>query len=144
MPRIDFYFIPQMGFQACLLFACRLLEKAYLQQANPIYVHCENAEKARFFDQLLWTYRDDSFIPHHLYEEKPECESPIQIGYTLNPKIKADILLNLHPELPTSHDRFQRILEIIPKEAATLARAEERRAFYEKQGYTIHSHQLTK
>ena len=143
MSRVDFYFIPQAGPQACLLFACRLLEKAY-QQQHQIYVYLETAEKARFFDQLLWTYRDDSFIPHHLYDEKPGLTSPIQIGHTPTPDTEADILLNLHSEIPSSQDRFKRILEIIPKEAAAEVRAEEHRVFYEEKGYTINSHQLTK
>lgn len=143
MSRVDFYFIPQQGSQARLLFACRLLEKAY-QQQHQIYVHLETAEKARFFDQLLWTYRDDSFIPHQFQNEKTGLGSPIQIGYSPTPDTEAEILLNMHPEIPSFHGRFKRILEIMPKEDATLALAEEHRAFYEEKGYTINSHQLTK
>jgi len=143
MSRVDFYFIPQAGPQARLLFACRLLEKAYLQQ-HQIYVHLENAEKARFLDQLLWTFRDDSFIPHQLHEQKAGLTAPIQLGYTATPDTQAEILLNLHSEIPAFHDRFKRILEITPKESVTLALAQEHRAFYEEKGYTINAHHLTK
>jgi len=137
MSRVDFYLIPQAGAQARLLFACRLLEKAY-QQEQPVYVHLENAEKARFFDQLLWTYRDDSFIPHHLIEEKANLNSPIQLGYTPQPATQAEILLNLGGDVPQFHERFKRILEILPPDAET----HPARAFYEAQGYTINQHQI--
>src|SRR5690349_4068430 len=112
MPRVDLYLISQPGPEARLLFACRLLEKAY-QQEQPVYVHLENAEKARFFDQLLWTYRNDSFIPHHLLEEKSRLSSPILLGYQAEVKPQADILLNLGCDLPAFHDQFKRVLEIL-------------------------------
>ncbi len=143
MSRVDFYMVPQAGPKARFLFACRLLEKAY-QQAQPVYVHLENAEKGRFFDQLLWTYRDDSFLPHHLSEEKPSLISPIQLGYSARPKTEAAILLNLHSEIPAFHALFQRILEILPQGSEKDTRTEQIRAFYEANGYTIQSHRITR
>jgi len=142
MSRVDFYFIPQSGSQARLLFACRLLEKAY-QQEQPVYVHLENAEKAHFFDQLLWTYRDDSFLPHQLIsDEKMVFSSPLQLGYSEQPQTPASILLNLHTEIPAFHHHFQRILEIMSNEAQFKIQAEKFRIFYQEKGYTIHSHQI--
>ncbi len=141
MSRVDLYFIPQAGTPARLLFACRLLEKAY-QQEQPVYVHLENAEKARSFDQLLWTYRDDSFIPHHLMEEKPRLHSPILLGYQLEPHTEAEILLNLGGEIPAFHGQFKRILEILPSETGATHSAEQFRNDYAAKGYTIHSHEI--
>jgi DNA polymerase-3 subunit chi len=141
MSRVDFYFISQPGLQARLLFACRLLEKAY-QQEQPVYVHLESEEKARFFDQLLWTYRDDSFIPHHLVEEKPSFNSPIQLGYQTEPATQAEILLSLGGEIPAFHERFKRILEILPPETNPAAKADQIRDLYAAKGYTINSHQI--
>ncbi len=140
MSRVDLYFIPQSGPTARLLFACRLLEKAY-QQEQPVYIHLENAEKARFFDQLLWTYRDDSFLPHQLGEEKPARDSYLQLGYSARPQTEATILLNLHSAIPDFYHRFQRILEILPAEATSQQR-ENCRAFYHEKGYTINSHHI--
>jgi len=140
MLRSDFYFIPQAGPQARLYFACRLLEKAY-QQTQQVYVHLENAEKARFFDQLLWTFRENSFIPHHLLEEQSAANSPIQIGYSPQPQTQAEILLNLQDEIPDFYTQFKRILEIVPHEPTYLARGQKNRVFYEEKGYKINSYQ---
>lgn len=143
MSRVDFYLLPPAGPQARLLFACRLLEKVY-QQEQAVYVHLENAEKARFFDELLWTYRDASFLPHHLSEDKPSLSSPIQLGYSAEPQTQARILLNLHTTIPTFHTHFERILEILPEEADFIVRMEAARVFYKENGYTIHSHRITR
>lgn len=138
MPRVDFYLIPETGAQSRLLFACRLLEKAYGQE-QPVYVHLPNAEKARFFDQLLWTYRDDSFIPHHLIEEdRLHLNSPILLGYQREPKTQADILLNLGEEIPAFHEQFKRVLEILTRETDL----QTQNKYYAAKGYTIHSHQI--
>jgi DNA polymerase III subunit chi len=173
MPSIDFYMISAQGDQARLLFACRLLEKAYQQQHN-IVVHVEMREKAQTLDNLLWTFRDDSFIPHKLQQEAEENTAPIQISYTsplLSPSSRGlpagssdksteeagsgscgqaagrqqrDILLNLHSEIPTFHGQFNRILEIFTSEPSMIELAQKHRVFYEEKGYKITTHNLNK
>ena len=142
MSRVDFYFIPQTTATAVLLFACRLLEKAY-QQKHQIYVHSESPEQAKELDSTLWTFRDDSFIPHELYSATPG-PSAVQIGCQNSTVDQNDILLNLHPEIPPFHSQFKRILQIIPQHPSAQTQAQEHRAFYAKNGYTINEHQLTK
>jgi DNA polymerase-3 subunit chi len=143
MPRIDFYLLPHEGPQARLLFACRLLEKAYSQQ-HQVYVHLEDAEKARLLDTLLWTFRDESFIPHQLDTPGQQAAAPILLGHCATTVKHQDILLNMHPEIPAFHENFARILEIIGPEASLRSLAEEHRIFYATKGYTITQHQLNK
>lgn len=145
MPSIDFYFIPAQGAQARFLFACRLLEKAY-QQKHQIYVHTEAPEKSDLLDKLLWTFRDESFIPHQIQSAHPATPgaAPIQIGHGSLEAAHQDILLNLHPEIPAFHNRFTRILEIITAEPTMQTLAKEHREFYEEKGYKISLHQLNK
>ncbi|HVY54056.1 MAG TPA: DNA polymerase III subunit chi [Gammaproteobacteria bacterium] len=142
MPTIDFYMIPAQGDQARLLFACRLLEKAF-QQQHQIYVHLGDLSQAQILDNLLWTFKDDSFIPHQIYTENQAHSSPILIGHAKSAP-HHDILLNLDNEIPSFHGEFNRILEITINEAAAQEIAQKHRVFYEEKGYKITSHQLTK
>lgn len=142
MPSVDFYFIAPEGPEARLLFACRLLEKAYLQQ-HQIYVQVEDAQKAQYLNNLLWTFRDESFIPHSLQESVETAAAPIQIGYSQQAPAHQDILLNLSSEIPSFHETFKRILEVIPNGQEQETKAEEHREFYDQKGYKITTHQLS-
>ena len=66
MTRIDFY-LPGAGARDNRFgLACRLADKAY-HQGRRVYLHAASAEQARHLDRLLWTFRDQSFVPHGLY-----------------------------------------------------------------------------
>lgn len=110
--RVDFYLIASEQAQARWLLACRLLEKAY-NKGHRVYVHCTNQHDAEFLDELLWTFKDDSFIPHNLQGEGPEPPPPVQIGYAEDPKGFNDILLNLTDEIPAFYTRFKRVMELV-------------------------------
>lgn len=109
--RIDFYILKDASLSAERL-AIRLIEKAY-QHNHRILVYCETKDHAVHLDNLLWTYQDDSFIPHHLQKEVLAHETPIQIAYDGNHDNFNDILLNLTPTIPDFHTQFQRIIEIV-------------------------------
>lgn len=110
--RVDFYLLASTERQARALLACRLLEKAYLR-GHQIFVYCNNQNEAESFDELLWTFKPDSFIPHNLQGEGPDSPPPIQIGY--NPEVKrfSDILLNLADNVPDFYQQFNRVIEIV-------------------------------
>ena len=122
--RVDFYLLSSNEQQAFWLLACRLLEKAYLR-GHRIFVLCNNQKDAENLDELLWTFKDNSFIPHNLQGEGPEPPPAVQIGYKEEPRGFNDILLNLAEEIPTFYTRFRRIMEIVAneEEAKKLSRA---------------------
>ncbi len=133
MPSVDFYLISPEGPEARLLFACRLLEKAYLQQ-HQIYVQVEDTQKAQYLNSLLWTFREESFIPHSLSEEAEATKAPIQIGCSTQLPFHQDILLNLSPKIPAFHEAFKRILEIIPTGLPEESYFEEHRESFQHSG----------
>lgn len=111
--RVDFYLLATSELKAQMHFACRLLEKAYLRNYRA-YVICKSKENAAHLDQLLWTYKDTSFVPHSLQDEMTEFSVPIQIGCLDNtPQQPYDILFNLTDKIPTYYQQFLRIIEII-------------------------------
>ena len=81
MARVDFYVLSQSGEQARQLFACRLAEKAY-RLDNSVYILAHDQAAAEKIDELLWTFRDGSFVPHHLASPgTADLPSPVCVGY---------------------------------------------------------------
>ncbi len=141
MPKIDFYILPDADANARLLFACRLIEKLY-KQKHTIYIHTENQTMAHELDEMLWTWRDDSFLPHNLYGEGPNPAPPIQIGFDAIPEKHRDILINLHTDIPTFHSQFARVIELIRNETTAQESGRERYRDYRAQQLTINTHKL--
>lgn len=110
--RIDFYLLKDSGKQAKELLACRLLEKAYLR-GHQVFVYCKHQQEAELLDELLWTFKEDSFIAHNLQGEGPEQPPAIQLGYQGEPRGFSDILLNLSEDILPFYKQFKRVIEIV-------------------------------
>ena len=110
--RVDFYLLSNSEPQAPWLVACRLLEKAY-KRSHRVFVYCDHQQDAELIDELLWTYKDDSFVPHNIQGEGPEPPPPIQIGYGSEPRGFNDILLNMASTIPPYFSRFRRIMHVV-------------------------------
>lgn len=141
MPKIDFYVIESSHSADRLQMACRLTEKAY-KNKHRIYIHANHQAEAHQLDELLWTYREESFLPHNLLGEGPDPAPPIQIGFELKPPQHRDILLNLNDTVPEFYTAFSRILELVTNEANVQALARERYRFYRSAGHDIKTHKL--
>lgn len=139
--RVDFYLMASDAMKARWLLICRLLEKAYAKQ-HQVFVYCNNQQDAEYLDELLWTFKDESFIPHHLQGEGLKPPPPIQIGFNEEPKGFQDILLNLADEVPAFHLRFSRIMEVVlnTEQAKDLSRVHYR--LYRSKQYNLHTHQI--
>ena len=139
--RVDFYLLKNDPPDAPWLIACRLLEKAYLR-GHRVFVFCENEADAKHVDELLWTYKEESFIPHNLQGEGPEPPPAVQIGYGQEPRAFNDILLNLAQTIPSFHSRFRRIMEIVRDDEAAkeISRAHYRE--YKAKRFELHTHEL--
>lgn len=139
MPRADFYLLPSDSLSEILFFACRLAEKAH-RQRHHVYFHMKNQSDAHRLDEMLWTWRDDSFLPHALCGDGPEPAPPILIGTAEKPANQSDILINLSGQLPDFYRAFKRVLEIVPGNADAQAAARERYKVYREQQYQIQTH----
>lgn len=141
MPKLDFYVLSEGDSQTRFQLACRLTEKAYRNQ-HRVYIHTENEAAAHQLDELLWTYREESFLPHNLVGEGPDPTPPIQIGFTLKPENQRDILINLDMQIPSFYEQFNRVLEIVPNDPQFQERAREHYRIYRTKGYEITTHKL--
>ena len=136
MTRIDFYQIESA--EPALNFACRLVDKAW-RQGLAIYIHTEDVGQAKSLDDLLWTFRPESLIPHCLLEEE---DAPVQIGCAENPGDHQELMINLSGRVPDFFSRFERVAEIVPFEDTKREAARVNYKFYKDRGYPLNYHRM--
>ena len=141
MTRIDFYILPGQDPARRSVLACRLAEKAY-EKGLATYIHTTSDHECRLLDDLLWTFRNGSFLPHCIHADTEGELPPILLGHDLEPETHTDILINLAQEVPLFFGRFQRVAEIVDREEQFLEQARKRYLFYKERGYQLHSHHL--
>jgi DNA polymerase-3 subunit chi len=142
MARIDFYILNQAGTRSRQAFACRLAEKAY-RLDNTVHIHAGSRDDAEFLDELLWTFRDGSFVPHELLASATaEPETPVTIGYGEAASGPRDLLINLCDGIPGCADSFPRVAELVSSDED--CRSEGRRRFveYRERGHALETHKV--
>ena len=139
--RVDFYLLDSDQEQDRWLLACRLLEKAYTR-GHRVYVSCNHKNDAEFLDELIWTFKEASFIPHNLQGEGPEPPPPIQIGYEREPRGFNDILLNLSDSIPPFYTRFKRVMELVSNIEIAKEQSRFRYKDYKAKGCELHIHRI--
>ena len=140
-PRIDFYVLPDHQDQSRALLACRLADKAY-GLGHTVYILTASEAQAAALDDLLWTFRQDSFIPHERYPLVGTEGSPVLIGSASPAEVVAQVLINFTLTLPDGFERFERIVELVDQQPEVLAASRERFKQYRERGYAPESHRL--
>lgn len=139
MTQIDFYILKGDSHGSRQAFACRLAEKAYAQ-GHRLYIHLENEDQLRDMDDLLWTFRQGSFLPHARYPDDTGS-APILLGHG-EPPADTELLLNLGREAPAFYPRFKRILEVVDSDVQQIADGRARFRYYRQQGEAPDTHNL--
>lgn len=139
--EITFYVLADLDPGKRLSTACRIIEKAF-QQKHSIFVQAASRAEAEQLDEMLWTFRADSFVPHHLVGEGPTPPPPVRIGWTSIPPEANDLLINLGAEFPPQPKRFRRIVEIVGGDEPMREAARQHWRQYKQQGYAVTSHNL--
>lgn len=139
MTKVDFYVLPETTGEARWLFACKLAEKVQ-RMGMHVLIAMDSEAEARQLDELLWTFKPESFIPHQLINSgKP---SPVEITFNEQAGDHQGLLLNLSNTIPSWFSRFERISEVVIQEPHMLAISRERYSFYKSRGYPIETRKL--
>ncbi len=142
MARVDFYILNQAGQHSRQTFACRLAEKAY-RLDKTVHIHARNPADAERLDELLWTFRDGSFVPHErLGSGDGPAESPVTIGCEGDTVQARDLLINLCDDIPGCAEAFPRVAELVTSDDDCKQLSRRRFAAYREQGHSLETHNL--
>lgn len=139
MTQVDFYILPEATSDARWLFACRLIDKVHRMGVR-VLVAMGDETDARAFDELLWTFKPESFIPHQLING--DKSAPVEITFTQEAGDHQGLLLNLSKTIPPYFSRFERLSEVVIQEQQSLQSSRERFSFYKSRGYPIETRKL--
>lgn len=149
MTRIDFYVLKDGSRSDRFGLSCRLVERVY-QSALPgeqpprILIYCPEPQQARHLDRLLWSFREDSFLPHGLIGETDLALTPILISTDGQPEAEDQVLINLSPspEAPPFFSRFERLCEPLDHEPEIRQAGRKRYLYYRGCGYPLEHHNV--
>lgn len=141
MTRVDFYILESDHKSSRALLACRLAEKAYSLK-NQIYIYTPDERQTKEMDDLLWSYRAGSFVPHQQHDARDTQDCPVLIGHTDAPEGLNQVLINLDTAVPLFFSRFERVVEIVNQDETQRQKARDRFKFYRDRGYDLHTHNL--
>jgi DNA polymerase-3 subunit chi len=123
------------------LLACRLAEKAY-RLGHRVCVQTESAIQTRIMDDLLWTFRPGSFVPHAIDSGSANPTPPVVLGHDSLPQCGHDVLINLSPEVLADYERFERIIELVDDDEAVRQAGRRRYRYYQDNGHPLATHKL--
>ena len=146
MTRIDFYILEDDGSNR-EQFACRIAEKAY-RLGHGVYIHTRDSSQAARLDELLWTFKQGSFIPHALEDHAPDPDAAVLIGHkaeldTSSHAKDREVLINLAQEIPLFFTAFARVAEVIDQNTDNKTKGRERYKFYRDRGYSMQTHTIS-
>ena len=123
MTRVDFYHLQQKTLDEVLP---KLLQKAY-RTGKRIKVKIGTEERVEFINSLLWTYNDESFLPHGSKKDGFADQQPIWLSADIeNPNTALFLFLvdgaEENAETLTQYERVFNIFDGNSAEAVQQAR----------------------
>lgn len=140
-PRIDFYVLKEPSPNGRLTLTCRIVSKAY-KLGHKIFVRTEQHEDATELDQLLWTFSQNSFIPHQLAKDKYSENFPVVIGQKTPIDWGIDVVISMADQPICDFLMFGRISEIVGYEKAEKESGRARFRYYRDHGVAPYTHQI--
>ena len=142
MTQVDFYLLQLPTAQDRLLFACRLANKAFAQ-GQQIYLHTDNEAQSGELDQLLWTFRPSSFVPHQpVSNSQDNRQQQVLVGHNQAPENHRQLMINLASSVPEFFSRFDRLVEIVVQDTDITANSRINYRFYKDRGYPLDTHDI--
>jgi DNA polymerase-3 subunit chi len=138
--QVDFYILEAARPGGRLNFACRLSEKAY-SLGNAVYAHTASEQDARRLDELMWTFRQGSFVPHER-QTSGESTAPVSIGTPEACRHEGEVLINLCNNVPEFATGFVRIAEIVDGTESGKAAGRQRFRQYREMGLEPETHTI--
>ncbi|MFW6346446.1 MAG: DNA polymerase III subunit chi [Halomonas sp.] len=137
MTRVDFYILGGSGAGLRERLACRLAEKAY-SSGYTVLLLVEDEPQSERLDELLWTFRQGSFVPHAPLAQRED--EPVAVGTQEHGDDV--VLINLAERLPATWQARERVAEILDQREAVLRAGRQRYRRYKEAGCEPHTHRI--
>ena len=135
---VDFYVLESKSQNSIWTFCCRLTEKVWAM-GNTVHIQTNNADETQLVDDLLWTFNQQSFVPHATLDEN--LNAPVTIAHQ-SVSDSADLLINLASTSPVGIDSYPRIAEILNDDEAIKAAGRTRYSIYKQAGCQLQHHKI--
>lgn len=86
-----------------------LIEKS-LERSWRVVVEAGSAERLQHLDEMLWTFRDDSFLPHAVAGGGDEAEQPVLLTTEPDNLNAADVRFFVDRAVPAEGGAYQRLV----------------------------------
>ncbi|URJ30593.1 DNA polymerase III subunit chi [Candidatus Blochmannia vicinus (nom. nud.)] len=142
MKHGTFYLIPQefkqqTKFSYIEKLVCNLISIQW-RSGKKILVACENEHQATKIDEILWTFDQNTFLPHNLFGKTVHAAPVIiywsQCCYDNNPR---DLLINLMKQNMDFFFNFNEIIDFVPATDILKKWARRRYQSYKKNGFKL-------
>jgi DNA polymerase-3 subunit chi len=145
MTESIFYILNSSQPRERYIVACKITEKAY-KLGKRVFILTSTAEESQALDNLLWSFKQGSFIPHEIVDNTQQqtteaLPNAVLIGSNTS-TTSATILINLSTELPDNMDRFERIVEIIDQDVQIKQAGRQRYKAYQSNNFQLKTNKL--
>jgi DNA polymerase-3 subunit chi len=137
MTRIDFHLVDSDK----LGYGCRLVRKIYRAKQH-VVVCCDDPVRLKAFDEALWTFSPQDFVPHVMASDALAGETPVVLAASADVLPWHEVLVNLGDGLPEGFARFERLIEVVGGGEDDRMRGRERWRFYRDRGYPLENHEV--
>jgi DNA polymerase-3 subunit chi len=122
----------ELAMAADLLLGC-------VASRKKVTVLCADQRQAESFDDLIWQFPANKFIPHNLYGEGPDMGTPVEIiwfsAYLSMARLRnTAVVINLSQQYLESINNISHIIDFVPVNEDQKAQARERYKRYKQVG----------
>ncbi len=135
MVEVSFYHLQAQPLEQALP---KLLAKVF-ERGLTALIRVREADMADYLNNLLWTYRPDSFLPHGTDEDKSPEEQPILISNSMDQNLNdASVLVLLQDADASDLENYDRCLYMFDgNDQSSLSLARARWKTFKDQGCTV-------
>ena len=143
MVEVSFHLLVSSGAEARYRYACKFIEKAY-RKGYFAYVLTDSDNQSQWLDQLLWTFRPTSFVPHEIYRGTlPEFPNTILISHLPAPAQWQRLVVNLASGPVSEWAQSEKIVEIIDTDQQVKVIGRQHYRYYQSVGLTPVTHSIS-
>ena len=130
--RVAFYQLRSRQPNGKIRLACHIVNTAF-QKGHNVYITVDDESQCKSVNKLLWTFSQNSFIPHTIYSENKLIDTekfPVIVSCVKPPHMFNDVLVTLRDDVPEFFQQFSRVVEAIDADEQDIHKAKLRSDTY--------------